>query len=115
MKRVNIFIEIQSQIEGLDSALTKAPEKVGTKVDLPASAIFMAVHRSKGIEKGKYMFMFNFGINHAPGLLTNWLYEKINGRATKLLMDHTEVPIDKSEIERVITEKIQKESNLPRT
>jgi hypothetical protein len=28
MKRVNISIEIQSQIEGLDSALTKAPEKV---------------------------------------------------------------------------------------
>ena len=114
MQRVNIFIEIDSQIEGLDSALTKPPEKVGTKVDLPANATFMSVQTSKGIE-GKYIFMLNFGINHAPGLLANWLYEKINGRATKLLMDHTEVPIDQSEIERVITEKIQKESNSPRT
>ena len=59
--------------------------------------------------------MLNFGINLAPGLLANWLYEKINGRATNLLMDQTEVPIDKSEIERVITEKIEKESNLDRT
>jgi hypothetical protein len=114
MKRVNIYIEIQSEIEGLDSVLTKAHEKVGKKVDLPATATFMAVQRSKGIE-GRYIFMLNFGINLAPGLLANWLYEKINGRATKLLMDQTEVPIDKSEIERVITEQIEKESNLPRT
>ena len=114
MKRVNIFIQIQSQIDGLDSALTKAPETVDKKVDLPATATFMAVQRSKGIE-GRYIFMLNFGINLAPGLLANWLYEKINGRATNLLMDRTEVPIDKSEIERVITEKIERESNLPRT
>jgi hypothetical protein len=114
LKRVNILIEIQSQSEGLDSALTKAPEKVGRKVDLPATAVLKAVHRSKGIE-GKYIFMLNFGINVAPGLLASWLYEKINGRATKLHMDKIEVPIDKSEIERVITEKIEKESNLPRT
>ena len=114
MKRVNIFIEIQSQIEGFDSALTKAHEKVGKKADLPATATFMAVQRSKGIE-GRYIFLLNFGINLAPGLLATWLYEKINGRATKLLMDQTEVPIDKSEIERVITEKIEKESNLDRT
>ncbi len=114
MKRVNIFIEIQSQIEGLDSALTKGPERVGKNVGLPATANIIKVQRSKGIE-GRYMFMLNFGINLAPGLLANWLYEKINGRATNLLMDQTEVPIDKSEIERVITEKIEKESNLDRT
>ena len=113
-KRVNIFIEIQSQIEGLDSALTKGPERVGKKVDLPATATIIPVQRSKGI-KGRYMFMLNFGINLAPGLLANWLYEKINGRATMLLMDQTEVPIDKGEIERVITGKIEKESNLDRT
>ena len=111
MERRNIFIEIQSQVEGLDSELIEAPEKVGKKVDLPATATFMAVQRSKGIE-GRYIFMLNFGIDLAPGLLANWLYEKINGRATKLLMDRTEVPIDKSEIERVITEKIEKESIL---
>jgi hypothetical protein len=113
-KRVNIFIEIQSQIEGLDSALTKAPEKLGRKIDLPAAAVFMPVHRSRGKEGG-YIFHLSFGINLAPGLLANWLYEKIKGRATKLLKDRTKVPIDKSEIERVITGKIEEESKLHRT
>jgi len=111
MNPVNIFIEIQSQIEGLDSELTERPKKVDRKVDLPGNAVLMKVHTSKAIE-GKYMFMLAFGTKVAPGLLANWLYEKINGRATKLLMDRTEVPIDQSEIERVITEKFEKESNL---
>jgi len=114
MKRVNISIEIQSQRQGLDSALTKGPERVGRKAELPANTVIMAVQKSKGAE-GRYIFMLNFGLNLVPSLLANWLYEKINRRATRLLMDRTEVPIDKSEIERVITEKIEKESNLPRT
>ena len=114
MKRVNIFIEIRSQVEGLDSVLTKAPEKLGRKVELPATAVFIPVQRSKGKEAG-YAFQLSFGISLAPGLLADWLYEKINGRATKLLMDQMEVPIDKSEIERVFTEKIEKESNLSST
>jgi hypothetical protein len=114
MKRVNIFIEIRSQIEGLDSALTKAPEKLGKKVALPATAVFIPVQRSKGKEAG-YTFQLSFGISLAPGLLADWLYEKINGRATKLLMDQIEVSIDKSEIEKVITTKIEEESNLSPT
>jgi hypothetical protein len=40
-----------------------------------------------------------------PELLANWLYKKINGRATKLLIDRIEVQISKNEIERVISEK----------
>ena len=111
MERVNILIEVRSQIEGIDSALKKAPDKLGRKVELPATAIFMPVQRSEGKEGG-YIFQLSFGINLAPGLLADWLYEKIKGRATKLLIDRTEVPIDKSEIERVITERIEKESNL---
>ena len=114
MDRVSIFIEIKSQIEGLDSALTKAPAKLRRKLDLPATAVFMPVHRDRGKEGG-YTFHLSFGINLAPGLLANWLYEKINGRATKLLMDHTEVPIDKSKIERLITAKIEEESKFHRT
>jgi hypothetical protein len=110
MERVNILIEIQPKIEGLDSALMKAPVKLG-KADLPATAVFMPVHRSEG-EEGGYIFQLSFGVNLAPGLLATWLYEKINGRATKLLMDRTEVPIDKGEIERVITAKIEEESGM---
>jgi hypothetical protein len=112
MERVNILIEVRSQIEGIGSALTKGPEKLGRKIELPATAIFMPVQRSEGKEGG-YVFQLSFGINLAPGLLADWLYEKIKGRATKLLIDRTEVPIDKSEIERVITAKIEQESKLP--
>jgi hypothetical protein len=114
MERVIIFIEIKSQIQGLDSALTKAPAKLGRKLDLSATAVFMPVHRDRGKEGG-YIFHLSFGVNLVPGLLANWLYEKINGRATKLLMDRTEVPIDKSEIERMITAKIEEESKLDGT
>ena len=114
MKRVNIFIEIQSQIEGLASALTKGPERVGKNVGLPATANIISVQRSMGIE-GRYMFMLNFGINLAPGLLANWLYEKINGRATKLWMDRIEVQINKSEIEKTFTEIIGDKSNFDHT
>jgi hypothetical protein len=87
---------------------------VGGKVDLPGTAILMAVQGNKGI-KGRNIFRLNFAINLAPGLLADWLCQKINGRATKLLIDRIEVPIDKSEIERVIAEKIRKESKLQHT
>jgi len=110
MERRNIFIEMQSQVEGLDSELMEAPKKVDRKVDLPGNAVLMKVHTSKAIE-GKYIFMLIFGTNVAPGLLANWLYEKINGRATKLWMDRIEVQISKSEIEKIITEIIGNKSN----
>lgn len=111
MRRRNIFIEIQSQVEGLDSELTKAPKKVDKEMHLPANAVLMKVHTSKEIE-GKYLFRLIFGTNVAPGLLATWLYEKINGRATKLWMDRIEVQINKSEIEKIITEAIGNGSNL---
>ena len=50
MKRVNIFIEIQSQIEGLDSALTKGPERVGKNVGLPATA---TIYQEEEMAKSK--------------------------------------------------------------
>jgi hypothetical protein len=114
MGRRNIFIEMQSQVEGLDSELMKAPKKLDKKVDLPGDAVLMKVHTSKAIE-GKYIFRLIFGTNVAPGLLANWLYEKINGRATKLWIDRIEVQINKSEIEKIITEIIGNKSNFDHT
>lgn len=105
MKQMNIFIEIQSKDEGLVSEITEAPEKMDIKADLPGNAVIMKVHQSIEIE-GKEMFLLSFGAKVAPGLLASWLYEKINGRATQLLIDRIEVQINKSEIERVISEKI---------
>ena len=100
---MNIFIEIQSRDQGLVSEIMEAPKKMDIKADLPGNAVIMKVHPS--IE-GKEMFLLSFGAKVAPGLLASWLYEKINGRATKLLIDRIEVQIDKSEIERAISEKI---------
>ena len=105
---------MQSQVEGLDSELMEAPKKLDKKVHLPGDAVLMKVHTSKAKE-GKYIFMLNFGANVAPGLLANWLYEKINGRATKLWMDRIEVQINKSEIEKIITETIGNKSNFDHT
>ena len=109
MERVNIFIEIQSPDETLGSELMKLPERIDRKVDLPADVILMKVHPSD-VEgaKGKNMFLLSFGSKVAPSLLANWLYEKINDRATQLRMGRVEVPINKTEIERVITETIGK-------
>jgi len=100
---MNIFIEIQSKDEGLVSEIMEAPKKMDIKADLPGNAVIMKVHPS--IE-GKEMFLLSFGGKVPPGLLANWLYEKINGRVTKLLIDRIEVQINKNEIERVISEKI---------
>jgi hypothetical protein len=100
---MNIFIEIQSRDEGLVSEIMEASKKIDIKADLPGNAVIMKVHPS--IE-GKEMFLLSFEAKVAPGLLASWLYEKINGRATQLLIDRIEVQINKSEIEGVISEKI---------
>ena len=103
MERINIFIEIQSKDEGLVPEIMEAPKKMDVKADLPGNAVIMKVHPS--IE-GKKMFVLSFGAKVHPEVLANWLYKKINGRATKLLIDRIEVQINKIEIERVISEKI---------
>ena len=109
MERVNIFIEIQSLDESLGSELIKVPKRFDRKLDLPADVILMKVHPSDVKEvEGKNMFLLSFGSKVAPSLLADWLYEKINGRVTRLHMDRIEVPINKTEIEKIITEKITK-------
>ncbi len=109
MERINIFIDIQSADETLGTELMKSPKRIDRKVDLPADVILMKVHPSDvEVVQGKNMFLLSFGSRVAPSLLADWLYEKINGRVTQLRMDRTEVPINKIEIERIITEKITK-------
>jgi hypothetical protein len=45
------------------------------------------------------------GIN----IFSQWLYDKIKGRASKLKIDTTVVEIDKGEITRILRQKIKKE------
>jgi len=105
MKRMHILIEFESKDQKLYSEILHAPKKINAKTDLPASAIIMKVHETK---EGKELFRLGFGDDVSPAILANWLYKKIDGRATKLLLDRKEVEIDKSEIERVFSEKMGK-------
>jgi hypothetical protein len=105
MRRVHILIEIESKNERLPFEILEAPKKINAKTDLPGSAVIMKVHQTK---EGKELYRLGFGANVPPELLANWLYKKIKGRTTKLLLDRKEVEINKSEIEMVISEKIGK-------
>lgn len=42
------------------------------------------------------------------GIVSAWLYDKIGGRAVSLKINKTEVEIDHGEIQRIITEEIEK-------
>jgi hypothetical protein len=113
MQRINIFIDIQSQDEELGTKLMEVPKIFDRKVDLPADVLFMKVHPSdSNVIKGKIMFLLSFGNKVDPSLLADWLYEKITGRATQLCMDRIEVSINKTEIERIITERIGKRGSF---
>ncbi len=101
---MNILIEIETRDEGLASELKEAHKKY-RKAGLPPNATLLEVVASKARE-GTHFFMLTFGIKVDTGLIANWLYEKLRDRATKLRMDRIEVQINKSEIERVILEKI---------
>jgi hypothetical protein len=45
----------------------------------------------------------------STGLVANWLYDKIKGRASTLRINRTEVHMSKGEIERIIIEQIEKD------
>jgi hypothetical protein len=106
MKRMHILIEFDSKDEKLYSEILHAPEKLDAKTDLPASAVIMKVNETK---EGKELFRLGFGDGISPARLANWLYKKIQGRATKLLLDRKEVEIDKTEIERIFSDKMKNE------
>ena len=101
---MHIIIEIESKDEKISSEIFRALKNLNSKSDLPGSAVIMKVHQTKEEE----LFRLGFGAEVSPELLANWLCKRINGRATNLFLDRTEVRINKSKIERVIYEKIGK-------
>jgi len=48
------------------------------------------------------------GKDIAVGVFSAWLYDKLKGRATKLQINGTEVPIGRGKITRGLTEKMKK-------
>jgi len=44
----------------------------------------------------------------ALGIVSNWLYDKIKGRAIKIKVKGFQVQIDRDQIEKILTEKIER-------
>jgi hypothetical protein len=51
--------------------------------------------------------IITFATQVAAQVVASWLYDKIKGRAVKLRIERTEVGIDKGQIERILTEKME--------
>ena len=49
----------------------------------------------------------SFVSGFAASYLANWLYAKLNGRATKIRIDRQEIEIDRGKIKKVLREKIE--------
>jgi hypothetical protein len=63
-------------------------------------------------EAVRFPLIFQFTLSIGEGIrmsaVSAWLYDKLNGRATKLEIGQTEVQIDKEEITRLLNEKINR-------
>jgi len=82
----------------------------GIKTDIPggASLVLTGSDCKRALFSLDTMkFALQFGGGVAAGLAANWLYGKISGKASRLRIEWTEVRIDKGEIERVLTEKVE--------
>jgi len=54
------------------------------------------------------IFTLLIGDRTTMSIVSAWLYDKLNGRATKLQIGQTHVQIDKEEITRLLNEKINR-------
>jgi len=48
-----------------------------------------------------------FAVDLAAGVTANWLYDKLKGKKIKVIIERTEVEIDRGEIKKVIIEKLR--------
>lgn len=55
-------------------------------------------------------FLLSFGSAVASGVVANYIFQKINGKASSLRIDHIEIEINEQEIKKVIIEKIKESS-----
>ncbi len=53
-------------------------------------------------------FVLTFGRDLSIGLLANWLFSKLHGRAVTLRVDRTEIDIEEGQIRRILREKIER-------
>jgi hypothetical protein len=109
--KMQLEIDTEDRKLGFDLVGTSNSLSPGTKVEIPGSAILTfdgLIGRKAFGFPVTLEFILTFSSGVSAGIVANWLYEKIKGRALKLRIDRTEVQINKGEIERIIFEKIEK-------
>lgn len=74
-----------------------------------ASLELVAARQEKSSEFGVHAMTFLLSIpaGVAANLLSNWLWEKLKGRAKGIAIETIKVELNESEIERVIVERIE--------
>ena len=106
-------LEIDTHDSGLGFALFGANATIGagTSVELPGDAKLtcqsLYIRKALGAPE-TLTLVVSFGSGVAAGLVADWLYEKLRGRATSLRIDRVEIQIEAGEIRRLLVEKIEK-------
>jgi hypothetical protein len=107
------FIEIESHDRRLDFELMNHPASLqeGVAYTLPDGSTLLwqpgPMRKAHGLP-AIFHFILVYARDVSAGVLGAYLYDKLKGKATALLIDRQEVQIDKGEITRIITEHIEK-------
>lgn len=113
-----ITIEIDTHDENLENDLmeTLSPS-IDQQKEMPGGALINYKGRLTELKESisaknvlhVITLLLTFGGNVASGLIANWLYEKIKGKATKIRIQRKEIQIDEGEIKKIIDEIIEAE------
>ncbi|MGH9971710.1 MAG: hypothetical protein ACREBG_28485 [Pyrinomonadaceae bacterium] len=98
---------MQVEIETLDRQLAfdiieSDRLKAGTTRNLPGGATltFEKTYTGKTFGAEVVVLGLDFGVGVVSGVVANWLFQKLKGRATKLRIDRTEIEVEEAAIKR---------------
>jgi hypothetical protein len=107
------FIEIETHDRDLEFDLMGNPPSLEQSVELILADGSKLAWQPGTARKAHGLptilhYVLVLGRDVSVGLLVNYLFEKLKGRATVLRIDRQEIHIEKGEITRVITEHLEK-------
>lgn len=108
-----IILEIETENRALPLELFDSSELSGdTECQTPGGATLrfcsLSTRRAFG-QPETLQLILSFGSGVVSGLVANFLFQKLRGRATRLRIDRTEVQIIRGEIARVLHERIEED------
>jgi hypothetical protein len=114
---MELEIEIETFDKKLDFDLFEAKERFGRGMETKIAEGVLARYERTDVRLAVGFadvihFAITIGRNTAigvvSGIISDWLYDKLKEREVeKLRIERTEVEIDRSQIERIITEKME--------